>query len=116
MLYCPLFIDCRAYQTNEKEKYPLKRKNVIRIARYFHYFQIKGADVRFFVQQKKGDDIWKHLWKFPLIEAQSSRLMKRCEIEKLIQAFNHSVISIGVKGKITHKLSHLDNHAVFLQS
>ncbi|TVR41942.1 MAG: A/G-specific adenine glycosylase [Bacteroidia bacterium] len=69
---CVLNHACHAYQSDNVHKYPRKEpKKPIR-ERYFHYFFFfclaRDNEIRFFVQKRTGNDIWKNMYELPLLE------------------------------------------------
>lgn len=105
---CPLEKYCIAYQTNSVQTYPVKIQKVKQKKRYFHYIVLKkGKDT--FIEQRKGSDIWQHLYQFPLVETQ--RLLG---LEELLQSDILSQLLENV-GHITWKahlppLKHILTH------
>jgi A/G-specific adenine glycosylase len=64
---CPLQEGCYAFCNGKVAELPVKgRKPGIR-TRYFHYFIVQEAH-HVYLHQRAGNDIWKGLYEFPLIE------------------------------------------------
>ncbi len=65
-----IFCDrCMAFQNGSVSKLPVKnRKQKIR-SRYFNYLLIHDQDC-IYLNKRTGDDIWKNLYEFPLIETE----------------------------------------------
>lgn len=80
---CPLSKKCRAFQENRIQKLPVKTKKIRRRTRFFHYLVInQGAEV--WIRKRIGQDIWKNLYEFPMVEMQTGLR----QAEKIIEAFD----------------------------
>ena len=70
---CMFQHECLARQRNSVGKYPVRSLKKTARERYFNYFLFRGKDHEglpvFFVQQRTGNDIWKNMYEFPLLEA-----------------------------------------------
>lgn len=64
---CPLKNKCSAFLEERVFLLPVKSKRMVRTNRYFHYLFIK-EDNYLFISKRNGNDIWKNLYEFPLIE------------------------------------------------
>lgn len=64
---CPFSVGCHAYRYGQVEQLPIKEQVVKIQNRYFHYiiFLYRGKTL---LQQRTGNDIWKNLYEFPLVE------------------------------------------------
>ena len=102
---CPLNTWCKALANNTVELLPVRKPRPKVRDRYLEYTIYITPEKTTLIHQRKGNDIWKHLWEFP---AQ--------EIHSLEDA--HSGYSLEVKGKktieLTHVLSHQKLHARFI--
>jgi A/G-specific adenine glycosylase len=112
--------ECRAYKNNKVSDLPLvSRKSQPRV-RHFYYIvpviEIKKNYVTYLVK-REDDDIWKHLFQFPLIESEKAlsrkQLFESAAFKKLIGNNRYEVI--GFSEKFAHKLSHQTINAVFIQ-
>ena len=68
---CPLKSGCVALQQNRISEFPVKSKKQEQRTRHFHYLFIttgKGKNRSVFLKKRTGNDIWKNLFDFPLIE------------------------------------------------
>jgi A/G-specific adenine glycosylase len=109
---CPKCIfksSCYASEHGMAGQLPKKKQPQVLRSRYFHYLviQIRGKK-GFYFRKREGDDIWKGLYEFPLIETSRAlslkTLMKSREWEQLF-----SQVTIKVKPgtrAVTHLLSH----------
>lgn len=113
---CPLQDSCMAFNNKKIELLPVKSKKTKQRARYFHYLFI--TDRKFtFLNKRVGNDIWKNLYDFPLIET-SEKLSESdlIESETWQKIFKDSIISLNVLPKEhKHILSHQKIHARFVQ-
>ena len=112
---CPLQVSCFAYINKQQDNFPVKKKKIKLIDRYFYYLYIYSGD-RFLMQQRDDTGIWRKLFEYPLIETE-----KRTE---LVDLFNNEDWKTLIKDKsykvtkqITnkvHKLSHQNLHIEFI--
>ena len=102
---CPLRTWCKALVNNTVELLPVRKPRTKVKDRYLEYTIYISPENKTVIHQRKGNDIWKHLWEFPVQE-----------IHSLEDA--HSGYSLEVKGKktieLTHVLSHQKLHARFV--
>ena len=102
---CPLRIWCKALVNNTVELLPVRKPRAKVKDRYLEYTIYISPENKTLIHQRKGNDIWKHLWEFPLQE-----------IHSLEDA--HSGFSLKFKGRkfleLTHVLSHQKLHARFV--
>ena len=102
---CPLRTWCKALVNNTVELLPVRKPRTKVKDRYLEYTIYISPENKTVIHQRKGTDIWKHLWEFPVQE-----------IHSLEDA--HSGYSLEVKGKktieLTHVLSHQKLHARFV--
>jgi len=108
---CPFRNDCVAYQTRAVSRYPMKEKKKAAQSRHFNYliFILKEKGQVFtFLNKRSGDDIWKNLYEFPLVE--SDRLLEWDELgstpewEEKYAVSGHTLLQVS--GEIQHILSH----------
>ncbi len=64
---CPLQSDCHAHLYNKVSELPRRRPKAAKRRRFFLYLIIQ-AEGQVLLRQRRGDDIWKNLWEFPLLE------------------------------------------------
>ncbi len=72
---CPACIfqeQCEAFRQRAVDQYParkIKKESRIRHFNYFCFYSEDNLDgVSFFIQQRKGNDIWRNMYEFPLLE------------------------------------------------
>ncbi|MDD2284399.1 MAG: NUDIX domain-containing protein, partial [Paludibacter sp.] len=95
---CPLSTQCIALTTGSIAALPVKTQKIKTRARYFNYLFIKHNN-KTYLQRRTGNDVWKNLYEFPLIEA--DRLLEESEI------FQHSYfskITAGISSEISISL------------
>ncbi len=71
---CPLSEKCVACRKRLTSELPLVKKPVRVAKRYFHYLIIysrNNPDLSVWINKRKGNDIWKNLYDFPLIETET---------------------------------------------
>ena len=102
---------CYAYLNQKVAGIPVKAKPAKVRKRYFHYLVITfegGNDTRILINKRKGNDIWKNLYDFPLIETthslSSKRLMMTDEWKSIFLDLHPTMIS--VTKEFRHILSH----------
>ncbi len=102
---CPLNTWCKALANNTVELLPVRKPRPKVKDRYLEYTIYITPEKTTLIHQRKGNDIWKHLYEFPELEIHS--------IEDA-----HSGYSLEVKGEktleLTHVLSHQKLHARFV--
>ncbi|HNW69234.1 MAG TPA: A/G-specific adenine glycosylase [Bacteroidales bacterium] len=120
---CPkcIFIkECKAYKKNKVSILPLVSKKTQPKIRHFYYvvpvIKMKGGYYTYLIK-REDDDIWKHLFQFPLIETEKAlsrkQLLDSQSFKRLIG--NARYDEIGFSKKFVHKLSHQVINAVFVQ-
>lgn len=111
---CPMASGCRAYLDCQTERLPVKKEKKTAKTRYFHYLDIEYGNATF-IRQRNGNDIWKGLYEFPLIETSSPAgypdLIKTEDFQKILDLSSSTLINI-YRSK-PHKLSHQTIYPVF---
>jgi len=64
---CPLQTGCYALKHEMIGELPLKVKKIKKKTRYFNYLVFEAANGTY-LQKRTGNDIWKNLYEFPLVE------------------------------------------------
>ena len=102
---CPLRTWCKALANNTVELLPVRKPRAKVRDRYLQYTIYISPENKTLIHQRKGNDIWKHLYEFPVQE-----------IHSLEDA--HSGFSLKFRGRkfleLTHVLSHQKVHAWFV--
>jgi len=113
---CPLAKTCIACQKGLTDKLPFKQeKNVSRI-RHFNYLDIEFGKSTF-LRQRTGNDIWKGLYEFPLIETpQKSGFQELEQTEEFVRLLGSSACTmVGSVEVSPHKLTHQIIYPVFFK-
>jgi len=137
-LNCPLREFCVAFKEGKTQELPLKSKKINKTIRYLNFFMIYNTDekqLKFLVEKRTGNDVWKNLYQLPLLETESGNLVlelgnEKTKIniggttdEKSNQGFLNSFLqylidqgndsSMWFSQKYTHNLTHQTLHACF---
>jgi A/G-specific adenine glycosylase len=67
---CPLSGGCLARKNNTIHKLPVKLKKVKTKIRYFNFLVFNINNEKTILEQRRENDIWQHLYQFPLIESE----------------------------------------------
>lgn len=107
---CPLHTWCKAFTNNTVELLPVRKPRPKLRDRYLKYTIYITPERTTLIHQRKGNDIWKHLWEFPMQEIHSLE-------DTSLQNAADSGYSLEAKGErslvLTHVLSHQKLHARF---
>ena len=112
---CPLKSGCVAFLGNRIAEFPVKSKKQGQRTRYFHYLFIitgKGKKRSVFLKKRTGNDIWKNLFDFPLIETE-----KAVSHKKLILLKEWNDLFSGMKVtllKESKKYRHILTHQIIV--
>ena len=113
---CVFYHSCNALQNGTVSVLPVKLKKVKTKIRHFHFFVLNSNDISTVIRQRKNQDIWKHLYEFPLYETENL-LMDYPDVEPLIEKefdLKSSYILKKYNDKpIIHKLTHQTLFASF---
>ena len=66
-IICPLNNQCIAFLTHKTSDLPVKLKKTKQRTRYFNYFVLLNDNYTW-IRKRVGNDIWKNLFEFPMIE------------------------------------------------
>ena len=98
---CPLNTWCKALANNTVEVLPVRKPRPKVRDRYLEYTIYITPDKTTLIHQRKGNDIWKHLWEFVCAERTGDEAIRRkAKGEKILE--------------LTHVLSHQKLHARFI--
>lgn len=106
-VHCPLKKECKALKNNVVHLLPVKAAKAKSKTRYFNYFVIKNKD-SVLVRKRAGEDIWKELYEFPLIE--SDHLFNKKEIANIRELKPHLDKKLYTIEKISNSLSQQLTH------
>lgn len=104
---CPLAGSCLALKNGTIGIRPVKQGKTAQTPRWFNYLHITDREGRTAVCRRDGNDIWRGLYEFPLIETPAE-----AEFETLPLPFADFVLRRSVRMP-KHVLSHRIIHAVF---
>lgn len=104
---CPLAGGCLALKRGTVGERPVKRGKTAQTPRFFHYLHITDEHGRTAIRRREGNDIWKGLYEFPLVETPTG-----AEFGTLPLPFADFVWQGSVRMP-KHVLSHRIIHAVF---
>ena len=124
---CPLNTWCKALANNTVELLPVRKPRPKVRDRYLEYTIYISPDNKTLIHQRKGNDIWKHLWEF--VETTSVDSLKNDNIDNLrpnqhprapkgdnstqhYTTLHHSTQPQAIS--LTHVLSHQKLHARFI--
>ena len=106
---CPLNTWCKALANNTVELLPVRKPRPKVRDRYLEYTIYIAPDKTTLIHQRKGNDIWKHLWEFPLEE------IDRCAVDRVaVDRTKGTVDRYAEVLELTHVLSHQKLHARFV--
>ena len=114
---CPLRTWCEALANKTVELLPVRKPRPKVRDRYFMYTIYITPDNTTLIHQRKGNDIWKHLWEFPLEETTKSFLPSTGTADNLQRSDLPSTGTADLQRSdlsITHVLSHQKLHARFV--
>lgn len=106
---CPLKKQCFAFRTETVSLLPVKSKKITLRKRYFHFVVLICRD-RLWIRQRKGKDIWPHLYEPLLIEAGKPLTAERVKEEL---SFQVNGMPLTEAGSSVQKLTHQEIHAKY---
>ncbi len=107
---CPLQNGCYAFQHNQQQLLPVKKRKKEVKERYFHYLvMLHGGST--FISRREKTDIWKSLYEFPLIETRTDtpekKLFATPEFAALLPLVRYRVTArASYRHVLTHQLIH----------
>lgn len=106
---CPLQAMCMAYENKTISRFPQKRGRTKIKERFFHYFYVE-QDGFAFIKKRVGNDIWKNLYEFPLVETDVPQDLPQLTENSDFRTLFRSLTEIN----ITHKLflKHVLTHRI----
>lgn len=111
---CPFSDLCFAYNHKVIDSLPRKKGKIVTKDRFFNYLDISVGD-KLFLRKREGNDIWKGLYEFPLIETDERKtfdqLIHESEYKKIESTLGE--IRLVSTKEFKHVLSHQVIHAVF---
>jgi A/G-specific adenine glycosylase len=111
---CPLVTTCLASKNKTIGGIPMKEKKTASKMRYIAYLVLKSAK-HTLITKRSGNDIWKGLHEFPLIEFdKQTPINEILNHPKIAHYTNGNAASVQLIEVGAHKLSHQTIHAVFV--
>ena len=98
---CLFSSDCKAFNSNSVENYPVKKKKIKVKDRFLNYVVLVTNDNKTQIKKRDSSGIWKNLYEFPLIETKIETSAK--QISKELDLNLKDLLSVK---KINHRLSH----------
>ena len=105
---CLFSSDCKAYNSNSIENYPIKKKKILVKNRYLNYVVVVTDDNKTQINKRSSEGIWKNLYEFPLIETKQS-----LSANQIIEELEIDFVELLSVKKVNHKLSHQLLHITF---
>lgn len=115
---CPLAASCIALQQGRVNQLPVKQHKTKVTPRFFNYIYVHmGAYT--FIYKRSGNDIWKNLYEFPLIETNEDVSENPSLFLDKLQALAGPVERVillkkGVKHVLSHRVIHANFYEVIL--
>ncbi|MFL5754075.1 MAG: A/G-specific adenine glycosylase [Bacteroidia bacterium] len=113
---CPLQHKCAAVAVNKIAELPVKAKKTKVSKRYFEYFVFRYKD-HLYIKKRTGDDIWKNLYDFPMLESDTAlkeeKVLNHALLLSYIDKRKYVLLEAGPVYK--HVLSHQHIYARFWQ-
>jgi A/G-specific adenine glycosylase len=110
---CPFNKDCFAFKNEQISVLPVRQNRVKIGERFFTYLVIKNKH-QIVIQKRTGNDIWKNLYQFPMLE--TPKLLKKNFHEAISGKLGHNKFEIkSYSNSFTQQLTHLKIHAQFVE-
>ena len=108
---CPLLPSCLAARANRVSAFPVRAKKLEKKARFFLYLMLRQGD-DIYLQKRSGQDIWRGLYEFPMLEVESAAELTQNTVEK---HFFSAVLPKGATwGKSSPHLRQILTHQLVL--
>lgn len=113
-LSCIFSKECLAFNKRKVSRYPVRTRKKRPRPRYFHYFFVymekAGEGIRFCVRQRREQDIWKHLYEWPVLETSEkvtvdTSLYREGLLKKVIPGLSNYTVK-GCPIHLKHQLTH----------
>lgn len=116
-MFCPLADSCAALSKGSVMRLPVKQHKTKTTNRYFNYIYVRAGDYTF-INKRTGNDIWKNLFEFPLIETDApvseEELLALPQFRALFAEGETPVVRCVCKD-VKHVLSHRVIYAAFYE-
>lgn len=114
---CTIKFNCLSFAHGNQDHLPVKSLKIKVKERFFNYLYIQYKDYTF-LQQRTGNDIWKKLWEFPVIEEKSlldeKSLIQNERFNELFSGISEVRIC-SLSRSIKHILTHRQIYARFIK-
>ncbi len=113
---CPFKKNCYALKNKLIAKLPVKEKKLVKKQRYFHYIVINDNG-SIYLTKRKGKDIWKNLYEFPMIEGEDILSLKKLKLTRFWQNLfeDSELIVVKESGSFSQTLTHQKIQGLFLE-
>ena len=110
-LNCPLKDNCFAFSSKKINELPVKQNKTKQRDRYFNYLVLTSGN-HLWIQKRSGNDIWKNLFEFPLVETTEETSVRSLSEQKEFQDFAPEGLSVieNISTWKIHILSHQRIH------
>lgn len=99
---CPFQAQCYAFQNQVVDILPVIIKNLHIKKRYFHYLFFVNQQ-QTLIEQRTGNDIWKNLFQWPLIETETEKIDIAQELRNRQIDFSKIEKAFELKHQLTHQ-------------
>jgi A/G-specific adenine glycosylase len=113
---CPLNEKCFAFSANKVNELPVKQNKTRQRDRYFNYIVLTNNN-NTWIRKRVGDDVWKNLYEFPLVETIEEITVDKLLLQKEFQEIVQSDLSVieNISNWKIHVLSHQRIHFRFIR-
>jgi len=102
--------ECKAYLENQVNSIPVKTKRLSPRKRYFHYLFIIHQNNSVYLRKRAGQDIWKNLYDFPLLE-KNHKISKEKMVEE-VSSYLFAALKNNPQVKISKEYKHILTHQI----
>ena len=116
---CPLKLICYAFENKTIDRFPVKRKKITQRNRFFYYLfvnQINKNGHSIYLNKRIGNDIWKNMYDFPLIESEKELIINDDFIVHIKKILGIEIFTIkNISQKFKHQLTHQTIFTFFIE-
>ena len=118
---CPFADECEALHTGRVDMLPVKIPKAKPKDRWFYYFDLrwhKDDGLYTLMQRRTGNDIWRGLWEFPLLETDhelNDEELPAAAKDYLTHISQFSFFNFQLSPTYLHQLTHRTIHTRFIQ-
>ena len=98
---CPLSDTCLAFANKSVQQLPVRAKKMKQKNRWFSYIYMLNDKGEVLIRKREGNDIWKGLYEFPLIE--SSEELPMASLQQRFPVGNWTLLQRGFVHQLTHQ-------------